>query len=188
MPESGHDNVKHSPGLPGAEGSEFYAPPRAERRNQSRRESDRRGEDGRRATDYGLSHRSERDYPEAYVPVSTEFWQGLSQSQVDAVMRLQATAMEKAGYEKGAPKFFIEDFDPGNPNAPRVSGAARGSTVAVDRVAQAAPRLILGGILLGMGSLALALGLTGILQPIAPIAGVSAAALITGLILAITGR
>ena len=181
----------HHAELPGAEGSEFYAPLDEDRRKRDRRAADKSGKPfGRRATDYQLSHRSQRDFPEAYEPVSTTFWEGLSQSQVDAVMRLQATAMEKAGFEKGTPKYFIDDFDPQNPNAAAAAaptGRAHGSVVP-NAVAQAAPRLILGGVLMGMGSLACSLGILGLLEPGMVIAGVATVALVTGAMLAFTGR
>ncbi len=60
-------------------------------------------------TGYQLASRSEQFYPEAYQPVNEEFWHGIQPEQADAVMKLQAIAMEKVGFEKGAPKFFIED-------------------------------------------------------------------------------
>jgi hypothetical protein len=62
---------------------------------------------------YQLKSRSEGLYPELYQPVDQKFWHGINDNQADALMRLQAIAMEKVGFEKGAPKFFIED-DPGS--------------------------------------------------------------------------
>lgn len=185
MPDSDHHAEHHPAALPGAEGSEFYAPPEPERR---RRAGDHGPAADRRKSSFQLRHRSQRDFPQAYEPVSTVFWEGLSKQQVDAVMRLQATAMEKAGFEKGTPKFFIEDFDPNSPGTSSPAATAQRSTGTLDLVAQAAPRLVLGGVLIGMGALAMALGLTGILQPLAPVAGASAAALAVGLVLAFTGR
>jgi hypothetical protein len=95
--------------------------------------------------------------------------------------------MEKAGFEKGTPKMFIQDFDPSNPNAPSISpggGYARGA----DLVSLAAPRLLLAGALLGMGAMALALALLAVLQPLAPIAVASVVALLVGVLLAANSR
>lgn len=174
----------------------FYYTPGPDRRQspRGRRKEDREAEEAAKAeaaqkapVDYRLRHRSQRDFPQAYEPVSRTFWEGLSKQQQDAVMRLQAVAMEKAGFEKGAPKMFIQDFDPSNPNAPSISprgGYQRGP----DLISLAAPRLLLAGALLGMGALALALSLFTVLKPLAPIAAASAVALLTGLLLAVNAR
>ncbi|MBN2082600.1 hypothetical protein JW859_10405 [bacterium] len=170
--------------LPGPEGGHFYAPPDDRRKLARGRRKDDQEPALAGPVDYKLSHRSQRDFPEAYSPVSRTFWEGLSKEQQDAVMRLQAVAMEKAGFEKGAPKMFIADFDPSNPAA---ATGARGA-IESDPVALAAPRLVLGGILLGMGGLALALSLIGMLQPLGIVAAASATALIIGGIMAANQR
>ena len=64
-------------------------------------------------TGYQLASRSEQFYPEAYRPLNEEFWRGVNPEQADALVKLQAIAMEKVGFEKGTPKFFIDD-DPGS--------------------------------------------------------------------------
>ena len=171
--------------LPEPQGGHFYAPPDERRKiARGRRKEDQEPETPTGPVNYKLSHRSQRDFPEAYSPVSKTFWEGLSQNQRDAVMRLQAVAMEKAGFEKGAPKMFIEDFDPSNPAA---TITPRGQ-VESDPVALAAPRLVLGGILLGMGGLALALSLVGMLKPLGIVAAAAAAALVIGGIMAANSR
>lgn len=174
----------------------FYYTPGLDRRKapRGRRKEDREAADAAEVeaakkgpVDYRLRHRSQRDFPQAYEPVSRTFWEGLSKQQQDAVMRLQAVAMEKAGFEKGAPKMFIQDFDPSNPNAPSISprsGYERGP----DLVSLAAPRLLLAGALLGMGAMALALSLFAVLEPLAPIAAASAVALLIGVLLAVNAR
>ena len=106
---------------------------------------------------YGLKSSSELNYPQAYAPVSREMWAALTDEQRALALRLQAIAQEKVGFEKSAPKFFIEDFDPSNPNASAAS--IKRETAAVDLVSLAAPRLVLGGMLIGAGGMALGLSL-----------------------------
>jgi hypothetical protein len=91
---------------------------------------------------HGLRSKSEQLYPEAYAPVDATFWEGLSSGQQAEVMRLQAVAQEKVGYERGTPKYFMEDFDPR-----AVSDVDSGTRL----VAIAAPRLVIGGALIGAG-------------------------------------
>jgi hypothetical protein len=98
---------------------------------------------------YGLRSKSEQMYPEAYAPVDETFWEGLSSGQQAEVMRLQAVAQEKVGYERGTTKYFIEDFDS------RESGP---SDPEARLVAIAAPRFVMGGALIG-AALMLGLGL-----------------------------
>jgi hypothetical protein len=69
---------------------------------------------------YGLTSRSELSYPQAYAPVASEMWTGLTQEERTRQYVTQAIAQEKAGFEKGAPKFFIEDFDPDQAHAPKM--------------------------------------------------------------------
>jgi hypothetical protein len=109
----------------------------------------------------GLSSRSELLYPEAYKPVSREFWEGLSPTQQNEVMRLQAVAQEKVGFERGTQKYFIEDFDP--------HGRAKSPDVSL--VELAAPRLVVGGMCIGAGVLSIALGLFQALPTTESLAG-----------------
>lgn len=156
---------------PEAEGSMFYAPPPdpslSDRRKAAdpnfsgpeRREANRRQPSERRAAsqEYELKSRSESIYPEAFIPVSKEFYEGLTKEQQDKLIKIQAIAQEKVGYEKGAPKFFIGDFIPGESTVPsRKSQAA-------DPVSDAAPRLVVGGALIGAGLLATGLSLAHVL-------------------------
>jgi hypothetical protein len=187
-PSDDAPNKRNEP-LPEPTGGAFYAPPPKdlqEHRATRRVREEEGGESAKGAKPYRLRHRSEVLYPQVYEPVSGVFWQGLSKGQVDAVMRLQAIAMEKAGFEKHTPKYFIEDFDPGAP------GAALGSTAAArqaqDPVSLAAPRLLLGGALLGMGALALVLALTTMLEPTGPVAAAATLVLVVGLLLGLNAR
>lgn len=135
---------------------------------------------------YGLASRSELNYPTAYAPVSREMWAEMSEEQRAEIMRTQAIAQEKVGYEKHTTKYFIEDFDPANPNAPTIAphgeplmrparGSAGGGT--------AAPRLLAGGVLIGAGGLGLALALLGSL-PMLPGAAAAGVAVLVGGVLA----
>jgi hypothetical protein len=75
----------------------------------------RSGEDRRHATHdkqvthYRLRSRAEQMYPGAFDGSNERFWRGLSDAQRDRLVKLQAIAMEKVGFEKGTPKFFISD-------------------------------------------------------------------------------
>lgn len=189
MSDSEHEEEQRSyEELPEPTGGHFYAPAQDRRKGtRGRRKEDQEdAEQQINPGDYKLRHRSMRDFPAAYEPVSRTFWTGLSKSQQDAVMRLQAVAMEKAGFEKSAPKMFIPNFDPANPDAPMIKPATSGA--AADPVAMAAPRLIFGGVLLGMGLLALALAIVGMLQPLGPVAAGSGLALLSGALLAASTR
>lgn len=197
MPDSNtHSDPEHQPErrreeLASPTGGHFYAPvPDRRKGPRGRRKEDLEEAEAAKKgpVDYKLRHRSQRDYPQAYEPVSRTFWQGLSKQQQDAVMRLQAVAMEKAGFEKGTPKMFIADFDPSNPNAPMISPSSGAVDRGADPVAMAAPRLMLAGALLGMGAMALALTFSGVLSPLAPIAAASVIALVVGVLLAANAR
>jgi hypothetical protein len=61
---------------------------------------------------FGLTSRSAGMYPELYRDVSSVYWRSLTEEQREQIMRVQATAMEKVGYERGTEKVFIQDFDP----------------------------------------------------------------------------
>jgi len=153
--------------------------------------AERRKSPGRRITDhmehrniYGLASISQSKYPQAYAPVSATFWEGLSEEQRNNVLHLQAVAMEKAGFEKSAPKYFIENFDPAAPSSQPMSR----SQADVDLVSIAAPRLILGGILIGAGAMAGALAIAIEALPLAPV-GISALiAVAIGCTLALNAR
>ncbi len=156
---------------PGAEGEVFYVPPTvssADRRQATdpnygdpeRRQSDRRKPERRaQATEYELKSRAETIYPEAFIPVSKEFYEGLTKEQRDKLIRIQATAQEKVGFEKGAPKFFIQDFEPDG----KSSRSSSAQTQTADPVSDAAPRLVIGGALMGAGLLATGLSLAHVL-------------------------
>jgi len=138
---------------------------------------------------YGLASKSELNFPTAYAPVSREMWAELSAEQQAEIMRTQAMAQEKVGYEKHTTKYFIEDFDPSNPNAPTIAphaapalGNAAGGAAANSGGASA-PRLLLGGVLIGAGGLGVALALVGSL-PLMPGAAVAAVAVLGGAVLA----
>jgi hypothetical protein len=137
---------------------------------------------------YGLKSRSEMNFPQAYAPVSREMWEKMSEEQQAQALRLQAIAQEKVGFEKSAPKFFIEDFDPNNPNAPTVKPGSQRSAP-VTEVSLAAPRLIMGGMLIGAGGLLLALAL-GNLLPASPgiVYGIAIAGLVGGVLMTLNPR
>ena len=103
---------------------------------------------------FGLRSKSEMLYPEAYRPVDPVFWQGLSSDQQFEVMRLQAVAQEKVGFERGTQKYFIDtsELEP-----------SREVGTGVDLVSLATPRLVLGGMLIGSGLLLAALGLSSVI-------------------------
>jgi hypothetical protein len=61
---------------------------------------------------FGLVSRAVSQYPEAYAKVPAMFWRGMSKEHRQQVMQVQATAMEKVGFEPGTWKHFIDDFDP----------------------------------------------------------------------------
>jgi hypothetical protein len=134
---------------------------------------------------YGLKSASELNYPQAYAPIPREMWSALSEEQQALALRLQAIAQEKVGYEKHTPKFFIEDFDPSNPNA-TATGIKR-DTAPVDLVSLAAPRLVLGGVLIGAGGMALGLSLGHMLPGGAVLAG-AIVAVGAGIMLAVVSR
>ena len=133
---------------------------------------------------YRLKSKSEVDFPEAYVPVDKELWEGLSPEQRKRAVRLQASAMERVGFEKGTPKFFIEDFDPSGAQ-PMRSESAPSDT---DLVAMAAPRLVIGGMLIGAGIVTAVVGLAGLLEPLALVAGVGVAGGVFGGVMVSSAR
>jgi hypothetical protein len=102
---------------------------------------------------HGLRSKSELLYPEAYAPVDARFWEGLTEEQQHQLMRLQAIAQEKVGFERHTKKYFIEDFDP----------QAGPISTERDLVTLATPRLVTGGVLLGA---ALTLGFLYLLQSV----------------------
>ncbi len=144
--------------------------------------------------EYHLRSRSEMDFPEAYLPVAKELWEELTPAQRQKAIRLQAIAMEKVGFEKGAPKFFIEDFDPATgqtvsrpaitsaPSAGPAAGHAGANTGTYPAGA------VLSGVLLGAGAVVLAAALIGAFAPLVLFAGAGAAALVAGTALAFTAK
>jgi hypothetical protein len=162
-----------------------------------RRASDRAGVAGASAgvagaSTYHLRSRSEQDYPEAYLPVSREMWAELTPAQQEKALRLQAIAMEKVGFEKGAPKFFIDDLDPAtgqSSSRPALTANPAASPAAGQASAGAYPATaVLGGVLLGAGAVLLGAALLGQLTPLPIVAGAGGIALITGGVLAATAR
>ena len=144
--------------------------------------------------EYRLRSRSEMDFPEAYLPVAKELWDELTPAQQAKALHLQAVAMEKVGFEKGAPKFFIEDFDPATgqtvsrpavTSAPSASPAASQSSTGTAAYPATA---VLAGILLGSGAVVLIAALLGVFTPLAVFAGAGGAALLAGGILAFSTR
>lgn len=61
---------------------------------------------------FGLRSRPVASYPEAYAKVSQAFWRAMTPEHRRSVMAVQASAMEKVGFEQGTTKYFIRDFDP----------------------------------------------------------------------------
>jgi hypothetical protein len=61
---------------------------------------------------WNLPSRSEMMYPEAYRDLSTVYWKQLTSQERLQVDTVQARAMEKAGYERGTQKHFIEEIEP----------------------------------------------------------------------------
>ncbi|GEM_PF-3741183 len=52
-------------------------------------------------------------YPEYYgAPYDRRLGRPLTKREIEQLILTQAIAQEKVGFERGAPKFFIEDFDP----------------------------------------------------------------------------
>jgi hypothetical protein len=100
---------------------------------------------------YGLTNSSAMNYPGAYAPVAKEFRTEASSELQAQRMKLQAIAQEKVGFEEGTDKFFIEDFTPG--------GVPRKAVPRASMEEMSAPRYVMGGAFMGMGFLALVLGL-----------------------------
>lgn len=59
---------------------------------------------------WGLPSRSELMYPEAYQDLSTVYWKQLTKDERQRIDTVQARAMEKAGYERGTDKQFIQEI------------------------------------------------------------------------------
>jgi hypothetical protein len=136
---------------------------------------------------FGLASPSEAKYPQAYAPVDETFWEGLTDAQRSALDRIQAIAQEKVGFERGTPKFFIEDIDPhappGDDRGPNIQAIVHdpvsGGEIRTNRTArrpaavvQAPPfladiivRLPVGGILLGAGLLAYIFAAAHLVRP-----------------------
>jgi hypothetical protein len=131
-----------------------------------------------RGSSYGLPSMSELQYPEAYAPVSTVFWEGLTDQQRVEVMKLQALAQEKVGFERGTQKFFMEDFDPEE---------AQSSDPELRLVALAAPRMVFGGVLIGAGLTVAMLGIAGALL-MAPALGFGLTAALAGAAMLVLSR
>ncbi len=61
---------------------------------------------------FGLRSRAVADYPEVYAKVSQAYWRSMSAEDRRSVYAVQASAMEKVGFEQGTAKYFTLDFDP----------------------------------------------------------------------------
>jgi hypothetical protein len=59
---------------------------------------------------WGLPSRSEMMYPEAYREMAVIYWKQLTGDERKRIDTVQARAMEKAGYEPGTEKHFINDI------------------------------------------------------------------------------
>jgi hypothetical protein len=108
---------------------------------------------------YQLLSKAELLYPEAFEPVSADFWHGVSQHQRDQLIRLQAIAMEKVGFEKDAPKFFIDD------GAASATDRFGRSVPAEPPRTTSAPLATAAGIVLGVAVMAILLGFLPIYSP-----------------------
>lgn len=60
---------------------------------------------------WGLKSWSEMLYPEAYRDLSNVYWKQLSDADRQKIMKVQARAMEKVGYEPGTAKLFIDPIE-----------------------------------------------------------------------------
>jgi hypothetical protein len=60
---------------------------------------------------WGLKSWSEMLYPEAYRDISSVYWKKLSDEDRQRIMKVQARAMEKVGYEPGTAKLFIDPIE-----------------------------------------------------------------------------
>lgn len=105
---------------------------------------------------YQLLSKAELLYPEAFEPVSADFWHGVSQHQRDQLMRLQAIAMEKVGFEKDTPKFFLADSS---------TDRFGRSVPAKPPQTTNAPLATTAGVVLGVAAMAILLGFLPIYSP-----------------------
>lgn len=120
---------------------------------------------------YGLKSRSELDYPQAYEPIAPQLWAGLTEDERRRVMRVQAIAQEKAGFERGAPKYFIEDFDPAEALAPSTHRDLVGRLADTRR--PVSPFMLAGGVLLALaGGGLIALWQLHLLNPLTAMAAI----------------
>lgn len=107
---------------------------------------------------FALRSRAEVLYPEMFDSVNADFWDGLSSEQRDAIVRVQAVAMEKVGYEPGTDKFFI---DGGEDETDLRTVAGR----KIDRLddGEGGWGFIVGGLLIGGALAAISLSLSPLL-------------------------
>jgi hypothetical protein len=112
---------------------------------------------------YQMRSSSEVAFPELFAPVDSKFWHGLSDEQRLHVTQMQATAMERVGFEPDTQKFFIDvEMDDSDLNA--VLGKAPLPPPDKGNELSGGGNWIGGGVLLGMGLAALALGVSPLLS------------------------
>lgn len=97
--------------------------------------------------------RSQEKYPEAYRGGNEEHWKQADMQQQYDVIRRQAVAQEKVGYEEDTEKFFIDD--PDNPRREPLSNEERMRVFGKQEQAASleslnGPPLVMGGMLLGI--------------------------------------
>lgn len=110
--------------LPAAAGRQDPAPPRLPVTQTGRGPQVRIREFNNK---FGLQSRAVTDYPEAYAKVSQAYWRSMTPEHRRSVLAVQASAMEKVGFEQGTTKYFIHDFDPMQQN---IYSTGRGQTAA----------------------------------------------------------
>ncbi|MCB1221365.1 MAG: hypothetical protein H7A35_07800 [Planctomycetales bacterium] len=101
----------------------------------------------------GPKSRSEEKYPEAYRGGNEEHWKKADMQHEYDVIRNQAIAQEKVGYEDDTEKFFMDD--PDNPRREPLNEAERLRVFgkkenAVTLESLNGPPLVFGGMLLGI--------------------------------------
>ncbi|MCB1215984.1 hypothetical protein KDL44_01225 [bacterium] len=115
----------------------------------------------------GPRSRSEEKFPEAYRGGNEEHWQKADAQHEYDVIRTQALAQEKVGYEEDTEKFFIDD--PDHPRREPLSEHERMRVFgkkehAVSLESLNGPPLVFGGFLLGVSLTIIALVWMGRLE------------------------
>ena len=130
---------------------------------------------------FGLKPRSVTSYPEAFKEVSSVFWRRPGKEFEAAVLRMQAVAMEKVGFERGTEKQFIEDFDP---TAENVYGIAQNEDIRPARWVSFS--LVFGILLIIGGAVATLYALSGERSP--PLLTVGILAILAGIVIAVPSQ